>query len=116
MSDYRRHDMTDTIWELLAPHLPGRPGKWDKVAKDNRKFINAVSWIIRTGAPWRDLPPYYGKWNTYAKRYRRWVKNGTWTKLLKIFANEPELEWLLIDASQTYVSTSAKKFGIEAWL
>ena len=109
MSDYRRHDMTNAIWELLAPHLPGSPGKWGKIAKDNRKFINAVSWIIRTGAPWRDLPPYYGKWNTHAKRYRRWVKNGVWAKLLEIFADEPELEssMLLIDASHIKVHPHA---------
>ena len=60
--DYRRHDISDRAWVLLEPHLPGRPGAWGRVAKDNRKFINAVAWILRTGAPWRDLPPYYGDW------------------------------------------------------
>lgn len=45
---HRRHDISDTIWELLAPHLPGRKGTWGRIAHDNRSFISAVFWIIRT--------------------------------------------------------------------
>ena len=56
MGTHRRHDITDKVWELLEPHLPGRAGGWGGVAHDNRQFINAVFWIMRTGAPWRDLP------------------------------------------------------------
>ena len=60
---HRRHDISDRAWKLLEePHLPGRYGAWGRVAKDNRQFINAVAWILRTGAPWRDLPPDYGDW------------------------------------------------------
>lgn len=54
---HRRHDVSDRVWGLLEPHLPGRCGGWGGVAEDNRQFINAVFWILRTGAPWRDLPP-----------------------------------------------------------
>lgn len=57
---HRRHDISDRIWNLLETHLPGRKGTWGGRAKDNRKFINAVFWILHTGAPWRDLPPDYG--------------------------------------------------------
>jgi len=107
MSDYKRHDISNKAWGMLAPHLPGQLNQSGGTSKDNRQFINAVCWIIRTGAPWRDLPPSYGKWNTHAKRFRRWVKNGTWAKLLEIFAVEPELEWLLIDASHVKVHPHA---------
>ena len=48
--EYRRHDISDRIWELLKPHLPGRLGAWGRVAQDNIRFINAVIWILRTGA------------------------------------------------------------------
>ena len=58
---HRRHDMTDTVWERLRPHLPGGEGKRGRPAHDNRRFIDAVCWILRTGAPWRDLPPDYGR-------------------------------------------------------
>ena len=47
---HRRHDISDKIWELLASHLPGREGVWGGIAKDNRLFINAVFWILCTGA------------------------------------------------------------------
>ncbi len=56
----RRHDISDRVWNLLEPHLPGRKGASGRVAEDNRRFINAVFWILRTGAPWRDLHPDYG--------------------------------------------------------
>ena len=54
---HRRHDMTNDVWERLKPHLPGGEGSRGRPAQDNRRFIDAVCWILRTGAPWRDLPP-----------------------------------------------------------
>lgn len=63
---YHRHDISDHPWELLEPHLPGRRGVWGGIAADNRLFINAVFWILRIGAPWRDLPPDYGDWKKHA--------------------------------------------------
>ena len=53
---HRRHDISDRAWETIAPHLPGGPGKVGRPAEDNRRFSNAVFWILRTGAPWRDRP------------------------------------------------------------
>ena len=47
---HRRHDMTDAVWERLMPHLPGGEGKRGRPAQDNRRFIDAVCWILRTGA------------------------------------------------------------------
>jgi transposase len=58
---HRRYDISDKVWELLEPHLPGRERSWGGIAKDNRQFIDTVFWIIRTDAPWRDLPPDYGE-------------------------------------------------------
>ena len=48
---HRRHDISDKVWELLEPHLPGREGTRGVTARDNRNFLNAVFWILRTGAP-----------------------------------------------------------------
>ena len=53
---HRRHDMTDGVWERLRLYLPGGEGKRGRPAHDNRRFIDAVCWVLRTGAPWRDLP------------------------------------------------------------
>ena len=66
-----RHDISDSAWALLEPHLPGQKGQWGGVAFDNRRFINAVFWILRIGAPWRDLPASYGKWGTVHQCFRR---------------------------------------------
>ena len=59
---HRRHDISDELWDLLSDHLPGGKGKVGRRAADNRTFVNAVFWILRTGAPWRDVPPDYGDW------------------------------------------------------
>ena len=104
---YQRHDISNELWEKLAPHLLGQPGQWGGIAEDNRKFINAVMWILRTGAPWRDLPPSYGNWNSVAKRFRRWVKNGAWEKLLEILIDDKDYEWLIINASHVKVHPHA---------
>lgn len=63
-TSYHRHDISDEVWSLLEPHLPGQRGQWGGIAQDNRRFINAVFWILRTGAPWCNLPPDYGKWDS----------------------------------------------------
>ena len=60
MSTIHRHDISDEAWELIKPHMLGQRGQWGGIAEDNRRFINAVIWILRTGAPWRDLPAEYG--------------------------------------------------------
>jgi transposase len=104
---YRRHDISDNVWELLCPLLPGQPGQWGGIADDNRQFLNGVFWILRTGAPWRDMPPGYGNWNSVAKRFRRWCINGIWERLLEILIDEPDFEWLMIDASHSKVHQHA---------
>ena len=96
---HRRHDISDRIWSILESHLSGRKGTWGGNARDNRLFINAVFWILRTGAPWRDLPPDYGDWKNTHRRFCRWRDRGEWERLLEILVNDPDFEWLMIDAS-----------------
>ena len=84
---HRRHDITDQVWDRLQPHLPGRAGR------NNRLFLDAVFWNLRTGAPWRDLPPDYGDWkNTHAGE--NWADAGPDDPDLG-----PDLEWLMIDST-----------------
>ena len=103
----RRHDISDAACALLEPHLPGQSGQWGGVAKDNRLFIDAVFWILRVGAPWRDLPPEYGKWGTVHQRFIRWRDKRIWEKLLEELIDEPDFEWLMIDASHCKVHPHA---------
>jgi len=104
---HRRHDISDQTWKLLEPHLPGREGTWGGRAKDNRQFIDAVFWILRTGAPWRDLPPDYGGWKNTHRRFCRWRDKGIWEFLLERLVNDPDFEWLMIDASHIKVHPHA---------
>jgi transposase len=56
--------LSDAQWEGIAPILPGEPGDPGRTADDHRLFVEAVLWIVRTGAPWPDLPGAFGCWNT----------------------------------------------------
>ena len=104
---YRRHDISDSVWERLEPHLLGRKGTWGGNARDNRRFINAIFWILRTGAPWRDLPPDYGDWKNTHRRFCRWRDKGAWERLLETLIDDPDFEWLIIDASHIKVHPHA---------
>lgn len=104
---HRRHDISDEAWALLEPHLPGRSGVWGGVAKDNRLFINAVFWIMRTGAPWRALPPDYGGWSNTHRRFIRWRDQRVWERLLEVLIDDPDYEWLMFDASHCKVHPHA---------
>ena len=106
-NEQQRHDISDKVWRPLEPHLPGQRGQWFGIEKDSRWFINGVFWILRTGVPWRDLPPCYGKWDTVYHRFRRWRDKGVWKKLLEILVDEPDFEWLMIDASHCKVHPHA---------
>ncbi len=98
-----RHNISDKVWGLLKPLLPGRRGSWGGVAIDNRRFINAIIWILRTGAQWRDLPPSYGDWKNTHRRFCRWRNKGVWESVLTHLIEDPDYEWLMIDASHIKV-------------
>jgi len=66
-----------------------------------------VFWILRTGAPWRDLPPDYGGWSNTHRRFIRWRDKGIWEALLEKLIDEPDYEWLMIDASHIKVHPHA---------
>ena len=70
-------------------------------------MINAVFWILRTGAPWRDLPPDYGDWKNTHRRFCRWRDKGIWESLLEQLVVDPDFEWLMIDASHIKVHPHA---------
>lgn len=76
-------------------------------AENNRRFLDAVFWILRTGAPWRDLPPDLGDWKNTHRRFCRWRDRGVWEGLLEQVVDEPDLEWLMIDASHIKVHPHA---------
>jgi transposase len=95
---FRRHAVSDEHWERIEGLLPGQEGDPGVTAADNRLFVDAVLWIAKTGAPWRDLPERFGKWNSVWKRFDRWARKGVWRRVFQEL-QDPDLEWLLLDSS-----------------
>lgn len=94
----RRHEISDEQWNKIKDLLPGKPSDPGRTARDNRGFINAVLWIAKTGAPWRDLPERFGNWNSVFQRFNRWAKRGVWQRLLRAW-QDPDLERLMLDST-----------------
>ena len=106
---YIRHDISDESWAKIELLLPGRKGIWGGNARDNRQFINAIFWILRTGAPWRDLPPSYGDWKNTHRRFCRWRDKEVWENLLVELIDNPEFELFMIDASHIKVHPHGRR-------
>src|SRR5947208_15296141 len=77
-----RHELSNKQWERLQPLLPPQKPKTGRPAADHRRILNGILWLLRTGAPWRDLPERYGPWGTVASRLYHWRKAGLWARLL----------------------------------
>lgn len=75
-------ELTDEQWQRLQPLLPKRKSKRGRPRTDDRLIIDAIRWMLRTGAPWRDLPSKYGPWQTVYSRLRRWKQAGAFDRLL----------------------------------
>ena len=94
-----RRELTDAQWARIEKLVPGKEGDKGRHGEDNRLFVDAVLWIARTGAPWRDLPPEFGNWNSQFQRFRRWARKGVWESLFKELSVESDSEYLLIDST-----------------
>lgn len=79
-----RGDLSEAEWAILKPLLPAEHGRPGRPAQDNRTVMNGILWILRTGAPWRDLPTCFGKWNSVFVRFRHWTKIGVWDAILEV--------------------------------
>ena len=113
----RRFELSDEQWKRVEGLLPGRPGSPGRRGDDNRLFLEAVLWIARTGAPWRDLPERFGDWNSVFQRFNRWAKKGVWEQVFNAL-QDPDLEWLMLDATiiraHVHAAGARKKAGISS--
>ena len=97
--DPSRFVLTDRQWCAIEPlclgslTVPGRNGA------DTRLFLEAVLWIVRTDAPWRDLPPEFGNWNSTFGRFRRWVQAHVFKRIFDALRDKPDMEYAMIDAT-----------------
>ncbi|QNT68669.1 IS5 family transposase [Defluviicoccus vanus] len=94
-----RFVLTDAQWARMEPHCLGKPTDAGRSGRDNRLFVEAVLWVVRTGSPWRDLPAFFGNWNTVFKRYRDWVKADVFIRLFEACSDDPDMEYAMVDAT-----------------
>jgi len=109
-----RFVVSDAMWAKVAMLLPGKASDRGVTARDNRLFLEAVLWRVRTGQPWRDLPSDFGNWNSVFQRFRRWAVAGVFDRIFERLSGEPDLEYALIDG--TIVSTHQKASGAKGGL
>ena len=83
----------------MEPHCLGKPGDPGRSGTDNRRFVEAILWIVRTGSPWRDLPVSFGNWNSVYTRFRDWVAADVFTRLFEACSDEPDMEYAMVDAT-----------------
>ena len=94
-----RKMLTDRQWKRLARHFPGKKGDPGRTATDNRLAVEAMLWIARTGAPWRDLPEKFGKWITAYQRFRRWALKGMFGFIFNQVRRALKLDSIMIDGT-----------------
>lgn len=82
-----RGDLSEEGWTAISPMLPPEQGRWGRPAQDNRRYVNGMLWVLRTGAPWRDLPEKYGNWNSIYRRFLRWRDAGVWKAILDLLTD-----------------------------
>ena len=97
--DESRLIITDYQWAKMEPECPGRKQDPGRTGSDPRMFLEAVFWIARTGAPWRDLPPAFGKWNTICRRFRDWARAGVFERIFNALSDDPDMEMAMTDGT-----------------
>ena len=108
---FSRHDLPDADWDRIQDLLPGRPGQHGGVGKDNRRFVDAIRYLAKTGIAWADLPTCFGKPNSLWQRYNRWCRTGVWERIAAALRDD-DTEWLSVDSScvrATGAAAGAKK-------
>jgi len=78
-----QQELTDAQWEQIRPLLPAQKPHIRRPKNDHRMVVSGIIWILRTGAPWKDLPERFGKTKTVSSRFYRWRRAGIWTRVLE---------------------------------
>lgn len=94
-----RRELRDDQWNRIKDLLPGKKSDPGRTSKDNRLFVDAVLWIARTGAHWRELPEQFGAWNSVFQRYNRWSKAGVWEQIFRSLAGDADFEYVMLDST-----------------
>jgi transposase len=113
-----RYDLTDFEWAAIQPHLPNKPRGVPRV--DDRRVLNGIFWVLRSGAPWADLPARYGPPTTIYNRFNRWRKAGVWDRLMDEITKAYDGKVQMIDTSIVRVhqqgATGKRGVSIDVWV
>src|SRR5713101_9123628 len=111
----KRHELTDEQWALVEPHLPFSKARTGRPASDRRTLLNAIFWILCTGAPWRDLPERFGPWQTVYHHFNSWRRRGVYERILEALQvrldAEGHIDWDLWCVDGTMVRASRAAAG-----
>ncbi len=111
-----RHELRDKQWTKIEKLLPAQPGRRAKLG--DRNFINAILWVMKTGAPWRDMPERFGNWKTVYNRFSNWAKRGLGVRIFKELQLRVDSIGSLLDASvvRAHQDAAGGKGGPDAML
>jgi transposase len=112
-----RYDLSDFEWSIIEPLLP--KDRRGRKPRNNRRVLNGIFWVLRTGAPWRDLPERYGPYTSAYNRFNRWRKAGIWDRLMDAIVKAHDGKVQMIDSSIVRVHQHAsgvkKRVEIVVW-
>jgi hypothetical protein len=100
-----RYDLSEFEWRVMAPLLPNKPRGVARV--DDRRVLNGIFWVLRSGSPWRDLPERYGPYTTCYNRFRRWTKAGVWDRIMDAITDAYGGDVRMIDGTSVRVHHAA---------
>ena len=109
----KRYELTDKQWQAVESILPKRTAKTGRKPKSPRQMLNGIIWVLRSGAPWRDVPDRYGRWQTVYDYYWHWRDSGTFGRILSALQirldREGRIDWDLwcIDGSSVRAARAA---------
>ena len=96
-----RYELTDYEWASIRPMLPNKPRGVPRV--NDRRVLNGIFWVLRSGAPWRDLPENFGPYTTCYNRFVRWRSAGVWDQLMSALTADHDTAVQMIDTSVVLV-------------
>lgn len=91
--------LRDDQREFVSPHVIGNDRAHGTSGRDNRLFVEAVLWIVRTSSPWHDLPEVSGGWNNVFRRFSRWSHKGIWDRIFNALSDDPDFQYLIVDSA-----------------
>jgi transposase len=92
-------ELSNDQWSKILEFLRSCPNLYVGRYNDCRRFVEAMLWMARSGAPWRLLPERYGNWNSVYKRFARWCDKGVCERMHQHFVQDPDMEHVIIDST-----------------